>query len=541
MSVINKNELVFPTETEIPSLVKLDAPLHQTEYLINGALHNWTGNRQEIFSPICIRANETLEPKLIGSYPLLTENEALIALSAAKDAYNYGQGKWPTMSVIDRIKHLETFVGHMQEQKDNVVKLLVWEIAKTYPDAEKEFDRTVVYIKDTIEALKELDRNNSRFMIEDGIIGQIRRAPLGVVLCMGPYNYPLNETFTTLIPALIMGNTVIFKPPKLGVLLHQPLLKAFQESFPPGVVNTVYGEGKTVVSPLMQSGEIDVLAFIGSSKVADILKKQHPHPHRLRCILGLEAKNPAVILSDADLDITIKECVLGSLSYNGQRCTALKTIFVHKNIASDFLEGFTCAVNSLNIGMPWESKISITPLPEPNKTAYLQQLVEDSITYGATIVNQGGGLINKTIFSPAILYPVNEKMRVYHEEQFGPIVPVVVFEDIKEVIDYIVKSNYGQQVSIFGKDPEVIAQLIDLLVNQVCRVNINSQCQRGPDKFPFTGRKDSAEGTLSVSDALRAFSIRTLVAFKENDINKTMIKKILLEHYSSFLNTDFIF
>lgn len=541
MSVINKNELVFPTETEIPSLVKLDAPLHQTEYLINGVLHNWTGNRQEIFSPICIRANETLEPKLIGSYPLLTENEALIALSAAKDAYNYGQGKWPTMSVIDRIKHLETFVGHMQEQKDNVVKLLVWEIAKTYPDAEKEFDRTVVYIKDTIEALKELDRNNSRFMIEDGIIGQIRRAPLGVVLCMGPYNYPLNETFTTLIPALIMGNTVIFKPPKLGVLLHQPLLKAFQESFPPGVVNTVYGEGKTVVSPLMQSGEIDVLAFIGSSKVADILKKQHPHPHRLRCILGLEAKNPAVILSDADLDITIKECVLGSLSYNGQRCTALKTIFVHKNIASDFLEGFTCAVNSLNIGMPWESKISITPLPEPNKTAYLQQLVEDSITYGATIVNQGGGLINKTIFSPAILYPVNEKMRVYHEEQFGPIVPVVVFEDIKEVIDYIVKSNYGQQVSIFGKDPEVIAQLIDLLVNQVCRVNINSQCQRGPDKFPFTGRKDSAEGTLSVSDALRAFSIRTLVAFKENDINKTMIKKILLEHYSSFLNTDFIF
>ncbi len=541
MSSINKSTLIFPSETEIPPLVKIETPIHQTEYLINGVLHNWSGDKQEVFSPISVRDNQVLSPKLIGSYPLLTEKESLAALTAASEAYNHGQGKWPTMSVIDRIKHLEIFIGHMQEQKASVVNLLMWEIAKTYPDAEKEFDRTVAYIKDTIEALKDLDRSNSRFSIEEGIIGQIRRAPLGVVLCMGPYNYPLNETFTTLIPALIMGNTVIFKPPKLGVLLHQPLLTAFQKSFPPGVVNTVYGEGKTVVSPLMQSGKIDVLAFIGSSHVADILKRQHPYPHRLRCILGLEAKNPAIILSDADLDNAVKECVLGSLSYNGQRCTALKIIFAHKNIVSQFLERFTQAVNKLKIGMPWEPNVSITPLPEPNKTDYLLGLVEDSIKHGAKVVNEGGGTVNETLFSPAVLYPVNEKMKVYQEEQFGPIVPVVAFEEIEEVIDYIVKSNYGQQVSIFGNDSEVIARLIDVLVNQVCRVNINSQCQRGPDKFPFTGRKDSAEATLSVSDALRAFSIRALVATKENDVNKTIVKKILLEHYSNFLNTDFIF
>jgi hypothetical protein len=130
--------------------------------------------------------------------------------------------------------------------------------------------------------LKDLDRASSRFVIEQGVIGQIRRAPLGVVLCMGPFNYPLNETFTTLIPALIMGNAVIFKPPKLGVLLHQPLLEVFRDSFPPGVIGTVYGEGATVISPLLQSGRVDVLAFIGSSRVADILKHQHPRPHRLR-------------------------------------------------------------------------------------------------------------------------------------------------------------------------------------------------------------------------------------------------------------------
>ena len=118
-------------------------------------------------------------------------------------------------------------------------------------------------------------------------------------------------------------------------------------------------------------------------------------------------------------------------------------------------------------------------------------------------------------------------MRVYKEEQFGPIVPIVPFDDINEPLDYVVESNYGQQASIFGQNPDTIATLIDTLVNQVCRVNVNSQCQRGPDIFPFTGRKDSAEGTLSVSDALRVFSIRTLVAAKENDENKKIITEIV--------------
>lgn len=420
------------------------------------------------------------------------------------------------------------------------MKLLMWEIGKTLADAEKEFDRTVDYIRQTIDALKDLDRVSSRFVIEQGIIGQIRRAPLGVVLCMGPYNYPLNETFTTLIPALIMGNVVIFKPPKLGVLLHRPLLQAFRDSFPPGVVNTVYGEGANVVGPLMTSGRIDVLAFIGSSRVADILKKQHPKPHRLRCILGLEAKNAGIVLPDADLDLTVKECVLGSLSFNGQRCTALKILFVHSSILNAFLGKFSEAVARLKYGMPWEDNVQLTPLPEPGKTTYLKGLLDEATARGATIVNKQGGAVSKTFMYPAVVCPVQSNMRLYTEEQFGPVIPVCSFDDIKEPMGYVVESNYGQQVSIFGRDAQLIANLVDPLVNQVCRVNINSQCQRGPDSFPFSGRKDSAEGTLSISDALRVFTIRALVAAKDNEVNKQIIKSIITERSSRFLLTDFI-
>jgi len=132
-------------------------------------------------------------------------------------------------------------------------------------------------------------------------------------------------------------------------------------------------------------------------------------------------------------------------------------------------------------------------------------------------------------------------MRIYREEQFGPIIPIVSYEDIEEPLNYIIQSNYGQQASIFGKDTNTIGKLIDTLVNQVCRVNINSQCQRGPDILPFTGRKDSAEGTLSVSDALKVFTIRTLVAAKESDLNKSIISNIVKEQKSTFLSTDYIF
>ncbi|MFH1674373.1 MAG: NADP-dependent glyceraldehyde-3-phosphate dehydrogenase [Pseudomonadota bacterium] len=540
MNIKDTIDTLFPTEDDVPKEFTFNIPIDQDHYLVNGELRKWGGPMQEVFSPVCVKTESGMIRKSIGAYPLLTGKEALEALNAAAQAYDNGRGKWPTMSVSDRIKHVHDFVAQMVEQKKEVVNLLMWEVGKSRQDSEKEFDRTVAYIKDTIDALKDLDRVSSRFVIEQGIIAQIRRAPLGVVLCMGPFNYPLNETFTVLIPALIMGNAVILKPPKYGVLLYHPLLDAFRTSFPKGVINVLYGEGKTIIPPLMASGRINVFAFIGTSCVADLLRKHHPKPHRLRCALGLEAKNPAIILPGADLDLTVKESILGCLSFNGQRCTALKILFVHADIVDAFLDRFAAAIGGLQFGMPWEDNVFITPLPEPGKPGYLSELIEDAERSGATVINKHGGTVSNTFFYPAVLYPVTSRMRVYTEEQFGPLIPVVPFDTLETPIQYIVESDYGQQLSIFGSDADVIADLIDPLVNQVCRLNINSQCQRGPDTFPFTGRKDSAEGTLSVSDALRVFTIRTLVAAKEGDINKSIITKIVRERKSNFLSTDFI-
>jgi len=531
---------LYPQAGAIPAEFDLQGPVNQTEYLINGELRQWDGPMQEVASPVCVESDAGCNRVVIGCHPKLTGKEALEALVAASKAYDHGRGAWPTRPVKQRIEALADFAYRMEQKKSEMVRLLMWEIGKSYRDSEKEFDRTIAYIEDTLEAMNDLDRVSSRFVIQGDIIGQIRRAPLGVVLSMGPFNYPLNETFTTLIPALLMGNTVIFKPPKFGALLFRPLLEAFQASFPPGVVNTIYGSGAEIIGPLMASGEVDALAFIGTSRVADAIKQQHPKPHHLRSVLGLDAKNPAILLPDADIELAVRECLLGSLTFNGQRCTALKILFVHSSICESFLHRFSEAVSGLKIGMPWEPGVALTPLPELDKPKYLHDLLQDALGQGARIVNPNGGATAETFFYPAVVYPVNAGMRLYTEEQFGPIVPVVPFDDIEEPMRYIVESNYGQQVSLFGKDPDTLARLIDPLVNQVCRVNLNSQCQRSPDTFPFTGRKDSADGTLSVSDALRVFSIRTLVAARADPLNKAIITDIIRQNKSNFLTTNFI-
>ncbi|MGB5387142.1 MAG: NADP-dependent glyceraldehyde-3-phosphate dehydrogenase [Eudoraea sp.] len=526
------------TVSFIPEAFRINEPINQKIYLVNGELKEWDGATSDVYSTIS--STSEYSQTLLGSVPDMDEKEALDALDAAVKAYDQGQGVWPTMKVRDRIECMEKFVRIMETKRDEVVKYLMWEIGKILADSEKEFDRTIEYIYDTIEDYKQLDRDSAKFEKNGGVYAHIRRGPLGVVLCLGPYNYPLNETFCLLIPAIIMGNTAVFKPAKQGVLLIAPLIEAFKESFPKGVVNVLFGRGRAIAGPIMKTGKVDVLALIGHSSSANALQNQHPKSNRLRLVLGLEAKNPAIVLHDANLELAIHECLAGALSFNGQRCTALKVIYVHKDIVDEFNEKFSKKVDELKFGNPWDKGVALTPLPEPDKPAYIQELIDDALDKGAKILNAKGGKHSDNFIWPAVLYPVTKDMKVYEEEQFGPVIPILSFEDIQEPLDDMAESNYGQQVSLFGSDVYSLAPLIDNLANLVCRVNLNSSCQRGPDVYPFTGRKDSAVATLSVHDALRSFSIRTFVASKDTELNNEILEKLLETKLSNFISTDYL-
>ena len=231
---------------KIPEQFKIKEQIIHNTYLINGEISIWDGDFVDVYSTL-LTENEDDNLFKLGITPKMDKAHALKALDSADKAFNNGTGYWPTMKVYERINCMERFVNKMVEKRDEVVKLLMWEIGKNLKDSEKEFDRTVIYIKDTIEEYKIIDRNGATFQNKSGVRALIRRGPLGVVLCLGPYNYPLNETFALLIPAIIMGNTTIFKPAKHGVLLIAPLLEAFKESFPPGVVNIVRAKAQPVL------------------------------------------------------------------------------------------------------------------------------------------------------------------------------------------------------------------------------------------------------------------------------------------------------
>ena len=445
------------TNSLIPKEFQIE-PLTCDEYLVNGVIEKWKGETSEVYSVITTDG----KPTLLGTIPDMETDSALNALEAAKNAFNRGQGLWPTMKVGERLKCMETFVKKMKQHREEIVKLLMWEICKNKSDSYKEFDRTVDYIMDTIEAYKNLDRKGAKFDQQGGVYAHIRRGPLGVVL-----------------------------------------------------------------------------ALIGHSSSAVSLQDQHPNKNRLRLVLGLEAKNPGIILPDADLDHTIKECISGTLSYNGQRCTALKVLYVHESIVDEFNRRFSNAVDQLKFGMPWDDSF-LTPLPEPSKPGYIQELISDAKAKGAKILNKRGGELSENYSFPAVMYPITEDMNLYHEEQFGPVIPIISYKEIDEPLDAMAASEYGQQVSLFGRDVNKLAPLVDTLANLVCRVNLNSACQRGPDVYPFTGRKNSAVSTLSVYDALRSFSIRTFLASKDTPYNKEILERLLNSDKSNFVSTEYL-
>lgn len=503
--IASRLESIFPTEDMIPKEWRLPGCTGYNEYLLDENMVGRRGRTREVVSPIWISTNSVAGPRVIGRIPLMEAEEALSALGAAVRAYKHGLGQWPSMTMKHRIDCVRRFSGWLEKKRTEIVTMLMWEIGKPLKECHNEVDRTIEYMERSIEALE----NQATFPLSGQPGTRIRYAPLGVVFCLSSYNFPLNETLSLVIPALLMGNTVVLKPPRFGALLYVLLAEGFQDCFPSGVINIIWGDAE-ISEPVMASGKIDVFAFVGSSRAAHGLLQLHPQPYKLRCCMGLEAKNPAIVLPTAQLDAAVLESVHGALSLNGQRCTALKIFFVHRSIAEEFKQKLVLAIESLVFGMPWEKDVFLTPIPDADRIAYLHELLEDAIERGAGVLNESGGAIKGSFMYPAVVYPTQKTMRLYREEQFGPLIPVVPFDDLAEVVTYVVDSEYSQQISIFcGQSfPE---ELVKHLENQVCRININAVCQRGPDYLPFAARKNSGVGVRSVVESLYAFSVPSLV------------------------------
>lgn len=505
----------YPESNQIPEQHRLNA-LQPPRWLVNGEIRTFTGASRTITSRIATRNGSTLTPTVLGQEAQLTAAEAREAIDAATRAWGRGEGEWPAMSFEQRAAAVERFAKAVEAKTDDIARFILWEIGKAWPSARDEVTRSIEYIHNTLAELKRLHAEDHT--LEKGTAGakthyaRTERRPLGKVLCVAPFNYPVNEFLTTVVPALLMGNVVLAKTPRFGVLANLALLEAFRDCFPPGVVSLLPGDGKVVIPALMSAtekdvhgaaiGVIDVLAFIGSEGAANAILKSHPVPITLHKVLGLGAKNAAVVLPGADLEAASAAIVKGALGFNGQRCTAEKLVFVHSSIADAFVAKVTARVEALKPGMPWEEGVGATPLPEEPKLEWMRAYLDDAVAKGAKV---WGGEGTFSLMRPAVVFPVGDGMRLFHEEQFGPVLAIAKFDSAAEVLTWQRGSPYGQQAAVWGP-LETAAPLLGALARFVARVNYNDVCQRGPDSFGFTATDKSGFGTLSLREAMLAFS-----------------------------------
>lgn len=363
--------------------------------------------------------------------------------------------------------------------------------------------RTADFIRFTADAGKNLEGETIAADNFPGFkknkISFVTKVPVGIVLAISPFNYPINLPASKIAPALIGGNSVIFKPSTQGAISALHLAYIFQAAgLPPGVLNTITGKASEIGDFLVTHEDINFINFTGSTKVG---KHIAVIAGMVPMIMELGGKDAAIILNDADIESTAKDIVAGAFSYSGQRCTAVKRVLVINDIADNLTRELVKNIKLLKVGTP-EDGSDITALIDNKAADYVQELIDDAISHGATLLcgnKRSGNLMYPTLFDN-----VTTDMRLAWEEPFGPVLPVIRVVDIDEAISIANKSEYGLQSSVYTKNIDDAFNIANRL--EVGTVQINNKPERGPDHFPFSGTKSSGMGTQGIRYSIEAMT-----------------------------------
>lgn len=460
--------------------------------LVNG---EWVVGKNENTSDVLSPVDESL----VGRTQLLSKEEIDEIIINSKAA----QKIWKDTPISERARILERTATILEENIDMLSSILELEIAKDTDSSISEIKRTADFIRFTANEGQHIQGETIGADNFPGFkknkISFVTRVPLGLVLAISPFNYPINLSASKIAPALMAGNSVILKPPTQGAISALYLAEAFnQAGLPKGVLNTVTGKGSEIGDYLITHPAIDFINFTGSTSVGKHIAKI---AGMVPLLLELGGKDAAIVLEDADLVMTAKNIVAGAYSYSGQRCTAVKRVLALNTIADELVILIEKEVKLLNIGNPAKG-IQITPLINKTSADFVQELIEEATSKGAILITgfeREGNLIH-----PVLLDNVTTEMRLAWEEPFGPVLPILRVKDIEEAISIANKSEYGLQSSVFTKNIDNAFMIASKL--EVGTVQINNKTERGPDHFPFLGVKSSGMGTQGIRYSIEAMS-----------------------------------
>ncbi|EKD87380.1 MAG: hypothetical protein ACD_36C00110G0001 [uncultured bacterium] len=452
-----------------------------------------------------------IDNHVVGKLQVVTTKEIDEVIEKAKRA----QRQWEATPLNQRIKIMHLVADWIRHFEQYLTSLLTAEIGKTHDEAKGEIVRTadlIDYFADEAQSLKGETLDSDNFPgFEKGRIAMIERVAYGVVLAIAPFNYPVNLSASKIAPALLMGNSVVFKPPTQGGIAGIHLARIFEKSgIPDGIFSCVTGGGSDVGNYLVSHDDIDLVTFTGSSDTGvAIAAKAKMVPLVFEC----GGNNPAVILPDADLHLAAREIVKGGFSYAGQRCTAIKYVLGTKKILDQLrpiiLETLKDMVKPGDPRSP-ETKL-VGPVISESAAIHIEEVIQEAVKDGAKILT--GRKRKGSLIEPTILTSVKPEMAVVKKELFGPIVSLIEIKSMDEAITIINNSSYGLQASVFSRDEGSALNFAKYL--KVGTVQINGSPQRGPDHFPFLGVKKSGVGVQGVRYSLESMSrLRPIVLNK---------------------------
>lgn len=466
--------------------------------LVNG---KWKSSEQEItiYSPI--------NQEELGTVPAMTQTEADEAMQAARAALP----AWRALSAVERAAYLHKTAAILERDKEEIGTILAKEVAKGIKAAIGEVVRTADLIR---YAAEEGLRITGQAMEGGGFeatsknkLAVVRREPVGIVLAIAPFNYPVNLSASKIAPALIAGNVVMFKPPTQGSISGLLLAKAFEEAgIPAGVFNTITGRGSEIGDYIIEHKEVNFINFTGSTPIGErIGRLAGMRP----IMLELGGKDAALVLEDADLEHAAKQIVAGAFSYSGQRCTAIKRVIVLESVAEKLATLLQEEVSKLTVGDPFDNA-DITPVIDNASADFIWGLIEDAQEKEAqalTPIKREGNLLWPVLFDQ-----VTKDMKVAWEEPFGPVLPIIRVASVEEAIAFANESEFGLQSSVFTNDFKKAFEIAEKL--EVGTVHINNKTQRGPDNFPFLGVKGSGAGVQGIKYSIEAMTNVKSIVFE---------------------------
>src|SRR5713101_3263805 len=443
-------------------------------------------------SRIVNNINPSNTDDIIGTVRQATRGEARAAIESANDAFH----GWRSTPAPARGKIVAKAARLLEESKEELAQILTREEGKTISESRGELQRSI--------NVAEFCAGESRRMNGETIFSELPsnfvytiKQPLGVVACVTPWNFPVAIPVWKIAPALVAGNTVVFKPATLTPATGVRIVELFEEAgIPPGVLNLIIGSGADAGDEIINHPAVKAISFTGSNPVGIRLYEQASRRGaKVQCEMG--GKNPVVIMEDADMDLAVESTAQGAFGSSGQRCTATSRAIVVNDVADEFVDRISKRAQSMRIGDGMDPKTEMGPSVDEGQFKTVLKYIDIGREDGATLVcggtrATGNGLDKGYFVRPTVFDHVTPDMRIAREEIFGPVLSLLRVKDFDDAMQVANDTEYGLSSSIVTNDAARIFRFVDEI--ETGMTHINSPTTGGEAHVPFGGTKGTGIG-----------------------------------------------